>query len=118
MAKRGTTKRHPRVDATDARDFAGKVHSEDKPVLFRTYDTRAEANSRCWEWNTGRPVFNGLGVEFVVLQIDAGNRESGFGVYGRPAKTCDEVIVPSSEHGPLLKLIRNYTPPKSNEDKK
>lgn len=66
MSKSGSkVKRRSRVEAADAREFAGRVHSSESPVLFREYVSRAEANSRCWEWNKARPVFSGLGVEFL-----------------------------------------------------
>lgn len=107
MSKSGSkVKRRSRVEAADAREFAGRVHSSESPVLFREYVSRAEANSRCWEWNKARPVFSGLGVEFFVGALDESDRSRGWGVFGRRAGCASNVVVESEEFGPLLKLVQ------------
>lgn len=107
MSKSGSkSKRRSRVEAADAREFAGRVHVSESPVLFREYVSRAEANSRCWEWNKARPVFDGLGVEFFVGALDESDRSRGWGVFGRSAVGASEVVVESEEFGPLLKLVQ------------
>lgn len=92
-----------RIDAVTARNFAYDVHTSNSPVLFRIHKKRAEANSRCWEWNKKRPVFQGLGVEFFVRSFKNDSGENVHGIFGKKAKDADKVIL-HTDQGTFLKL--------------
>ncbi len=100
-----------RIDAVTARSFAYEVHTSDAPVLFRTHKNRAEANSRCWEWNHKRPVFQGLGIEFFVRTVTTSSGKTTYGIYGKKAEDAHNSIL-HTDQGTFLKL----TPLATKED--
>lgn len=102
-----------RIDSVTARNFAYKVHTSDSPVLFRIHENRAEANSRCWEWNKKRPVFQGLGVEFFVRTLKESGKDM-YGIFGKKSKNAHQIVL-HTDQGTFLKLNPNNDNEEDND---